>query len=407
MVDFGTRVGGEREGPWPIDINHDEGKIILPANNEAAANSIINFIYEGGLDNQFPFWFGFEYRQRHDIDYPSVILSGVNSKGEDENAHDVGVISSREHPDGCEIEVQIYPRQFDNMDFSDSITFDGPNPTDVGNSILNFILQNRERVTLGYATEHIFDDIEPIHTDKDLTSMSCSNILKQYNPWVQEIISRTRSSLHEYAFYIDEAGNTIGVIEGKRNSVSMPPLDDNKEQVSFHTHPRVKSSIVPSENDICHANKALQIGGRMFIIYGGGSLFFEEARSDWGEDKPDQPFDKDTPDNPESFDVGVHSLCVEKVKMGRQTQIEQVIYNNQHKLRIAKDNLFDDVRQEASEKLEGINENYQSVIRDDIQEGEENMEAGIKSDQPHFERMREIAEDEGVTFIYKPVSIQP
>lgn len=398
MVRFGMRKQEDRGGPWPIDIHPEAGKIVLPANNEAAANSLINFVYEGGLNNSFPYWFSFEVRERHDADYPSMILSGVDSRGEDDNLHDVGIISSREHPDGCEVEVQIFPQQFDNMDFSDSLTFDGPDPNDVGNTILNFILENRERVTLGYSLEHIFDDIEPIHTAKDLTRESPINILKQYLPWVQEIIRRTRKTVHENAFYVDENGNTIGVIEGRRNSVPMPPLDDDSEQVSFHTHPRIESSLTPSENDIGHANEALQIGGKMFIIYGGGSLFFREAQEDSSVDEFEYP---------EAFDVGVHSLCVEKVEMDRQTQIEQVIKNNRKKLLIAKDNLISDLQDEADEKLDGINENLQGVIRDDIKEGEENMENGAQTDNPPFERMREIAREEQITFIYKPVSIQP
>lgn len=398
MVNFATRQQEEREGPWPVDIKPDEGKIVLPCDNEAAMDSLLNFIHEGNLDDSYPRWFRFSYRKRASVDHPSVVLNTSNNFGEDEKITDVGIISSREHPDGCEVEVQIYPQSFDSIDTSVTTMFDAPNPHDTGNSILNFILDNRERVTLGYGTEHIFDDIQPIHTPKDQTERSCVNILKDYLPWIQEIIRRTQSSNNEYAFYVDRVGNTIGVIEGSRNSVDMPPLDDSNEQLSFHTHPRLKSSLVPSENDIGHANKALRMGGRMFIIYGGASLYFKENLNDDYSDGIEYPH---------AFDVGIQALCVEKVELSGTGGVERVIKNNQKKLRASKENLFTSLKEEADRKLEGINDDIEAIIRDQMDDGERNMEKGIESGQPHFERMREIATDDEVTFIYKPVTIQP
>lgn len=154
-----------------------------------------------------------------------------------------------------------------------------------------------EKVALGYGPTHPLDDIPPRSVD-DLSGVA-TTVVDKFRPWIAETVRKTHEGKFpgEHGFYVDGAGNVVGVVEGSRQKIKYPPHNTSYTKAKFHTHPKLSSIAAPSEADIYSATSTSVGTVHMLSFSGAQTQFyydrdeFERARDSLGEEAvPDTAF---------------------------------------------------------------------------------------------------------------------
>ena len=158
------------------------------------------------------------------------------------------------------------------------------NADELASALLEWLLDNQERVTLGYGPEHPLDNIAPLSVSDDYIAKDDRNIVQNFGDWLREIVADTAMTSNEHAFYVDENNNSIGVIAGGRSSVRYPSSMPGATSVSAHTHPTIKSIAFPSETDLkTNAHRASDDAVEMVICANAHTNLIYEGEREMDE----------------------------------------------------------------------------------------------------------------------------
>ena len=395
MVEFTNRKGPtpiEDVQPWPVEIRPEAGEIDLPIRPEQVANSIACFIYD--TKKIQPNLTHLQITVEETTGTVSESMRLIMNNTKEDTKKNIGIVNIRSQPFGSTAVITVDGEALQES-FSDSlITRDYMEPDNITNNILNFLSETKEKVRLGYGPMHTFDDIDPINSQKSLTRLPIDRILPIYKEWLSTIHTKTEETTNEHGFLVDSKGNTIGVLEGNNHSVPMPILDSNEGQLSVHTHPRIRSSAVPSKNDMIHFTKYLKVGAKGVILHSGGSIYYEsDYNKEDDEEKPQPLYDRH------------FMLSVEKQRVDKDLDIETIINRNKENLEELHEATYNAMLQGLNDQRGTIPEGYISILQDNIEEHKDNAEEAMKKDSSHFEHIREQYRVNNIVFTYNPIAI--
>jgi len=396
MVKFTNRKGPtpqEETEPWPIEVKPKGGQIQLPIRPEQVANAIACYIYDG--DDVQPNLTHLKtiVEEAEATVSESLKVKIYNSKEDDST--DIGTINIRSKGRGSIAVINLHGHKIDDIFDERLITSSSMEREDMMNSIINFLVTTKEKVRLGYGPMHVFDDIDPINSTKSLTTIPIDKILPIYKNWLSQIHTKTEETTNEHGFLVDSRGNTIGILEGNNHSVPMPILDSNEGQFSAHTHPKIRSSLTPSKNDMIHFNKYLKVGGKGVILHAGGSIYYG---SDYNDDR-----DGELPSR--LYDNHL-MLSLEKQKVKKYVDIKTVKERNKDNLEKIHDASYKAMIKGLNDQADNLTDGYYEIIEEAIKEHGENAERGEQSDTAHFEYIREQYRINNIVFTYNPIAIE-
>ena len=209
---------------------------------------------------------------------------GLLRNDEPETFDDVVVSRVQRKDAGSLLGVEAdFPQSLKEVGFGDS----NYNEEAIVEGILDWVGQNKERVTLGYGPNHPLDNIDPLAVGSNYVPRGDMDIVENFSNWLVTVVENTVASTNEHAFYVDENNNTIGVIGGGRSSVKYPSAKPGETSVSAHTHPTIKSLAFPSETDLkTNAFRCTEESVEMIALANGHSNFIlpqDEVREETPE----------------------------------------------------------------------------------------------------------------------------
>jgi len=253
MVTFRGRSQGKGNGDIEVSISPDSKTVFIGADLKPVSMAVEAFFKSDEApkvsSHQVSAKFGFEgdrlLRRLFTITQYKDDDDLLDPEMEEENIDSVIRVLCQKDGEGTRITISGEASKGE-FDFSGELsTVEG-----IAESMADFIYVNREKVVLGYGPQHPLENIEPTTITEDEIPNSHKEAIETFRPWMNEVLNRSRVTRNEQAFFNDWGNNTVGVVEGKSNTVPFPHTLVGELNFAAHTHPNIKSAPVPSTGDI-------------------------------------------------------------------------------------------------------------------------------------------------------------